>query len=90
MKYILIIAITLMINSCINQPADHVENITACEEAYEFEYSTNAQFPVACYTINNKECCSWKLRSGTHMEMCLDEVCIWKVSKNFRGPPTPS
>ena len=59
---------------------------TNCESAYEFKYTTSDDLPVACYTVNSKECCSWELRSGTHMEMCLDESCLWQV-KDLRPLP---
>ena len=80
MKYILIITLFFMLGACDKEINDTppAKDALSCEIAYNFKYLSTDEMPVSCHTISDGECCLWKLDSGAHYEMCLDEYCIWE------------
>ncbi len=50
-----------------------------CENAYEFTYAAEDDFPLMCYKNSNEECCIWDMNSESHLKMCLNAFCLWEI-----------
>ena len=88
MKYILIILLSIMCGCSAtgDLPVSEDSTQTECHDSFSFENATEVEdLPISCNTRDGQECCTWVTEPGCHMEMCLDEDCLWDPKSEVCG-----